>query len=93
MTFPTEWKNKSHVPNHQPDIVVVAEVAVVMNSCVVIVINHYVLLLLIPVLLFVVVLVVVVFPFFCGPGNPYLATKGWASAASTNNWSHVVVLI
>ena len=20
MTFPTEWKNKSHVPNHQPDI-------------------------------------------------------------------------
>jgi len=19
MTFPTEWKNKSHVPNHQPD--------------------------------------------------------------------------
>ena len=20
MTFPTEWKNKSYVPNHQPDI-------------------------------------------------------------------------
>ena len=20
MNFPTEWKNKSHVPNHQPDI-------------------------------------------------------------------------
>jgi hypothetical protein len=20
MTFPTEWKNKSHVPNHQSDI-------------------------------------------------------------------------
>ena len=19
MTFPTEWKNKGHVPNHQPD--------------------------------------------------------------------------
>jgi hypothetical protein len=19
MTFPTEWKNKIHVPNHQPD--------------------------------------------------------------------------
>jgi hypothetical protein len=23
MKFPTEWKNKSHVPNHQPAIVVV----------------------------------------------------------------------
>jgi len=22
MTFPTEWKNKIHVPNHQPVIVV-----------------------------------------------------------------------
>jgi hypothetical protein len=21
MTFPTEWKNKSHVPNHQPDAI------------------------------------------------------------------------
>jgi hypothetical protein len=21
MTFPTEWKNKIHVPNHQPDMV------------------------------------------------------------------------
>ena len=21
MTFPTEWKNKSHVPNHQPDFI------------------------------------------------------------------------
>ena len=20
MTFPTEWKNRNHVPNHQPDI-------------------------------------------------------------------------
>jgi len=20
MTFPTEWKNKIHVPNHQPEI-------------------------------------------------------------------------
>ena len=20
MTFPTEWKNKIHVPNHQPDL-------------------------------------------------------------------------
>jgi hypothetical protein len=23
MTFPTEWKNKSHVPNHQPDVIMV----------------------------------------------------------------------
>jgi hypothetical protein len=22
MTFPTEWKNKNHVPNHQPDNVI-----------------------------------------------------------------------
>jgi hypothetical protein len=21
MTFPTEWKHKSHVPNHQPDLI------------------------------------------------------------------------
>ena len=21
MTFPTEWKNKIHVPNHQPDLI------------------------------------------------------------------------
>ena len=25
MTFPTEWKNKIHVPNHQPDVVQISE--------------------------------------------------------------------
>ena len=27
MTFPTEWKNKSHVPNHQPDFNVSPSIA------------------------------------------------------------------
>ena len=28
MTFPTEWKNKIHVPNHQPDMVIYHEMRV-----------------------------------------------------------------
>ena len=37
MTFPTEWKNKTHVPNHQP--VKMADIDVNSNLCVFVIDN------------------------------------------------------
>jgi len=32
MTFPTEWENKIHVPNHQPDLVLKHRVLGILGS-------------------------------------------------------------
>jgi len=31
MTFPTEWKNKIHVPNHQPDLIKILTSYIIMK--------------------------------------------------------------